>query len=310
MTVSSDLDLIFVYDNPRGLAASDGAKPLPTGQYFARLSQRLLNAVTAQTAEGRLYEIDLRLRPSGASGPIAVHIDAFAQYQHEAAWTWEQMALTRARAVAGPTRLVDAVNNIRRDVLTGPVDPVALAADVADMRSRIEREFPAEGIWSLKYVRGGLIDCEFLCQFMQLRFAAGQPSVLHRTAADAYRALGDALCLDTDVADELGRHLRLLHNVDGLLRLCLERDAAGSTIPTGLGAALAHMVGATDVAGVERTLAHAQRRVLGYFEEWIERPALTAPADYKPGPRSAAALTDRRQSAPVPGTTNGAPGGG
>lgn len=289
MTVSSDLDLIFVYDNPNGAAVSDGAKALPVSQYFARLGQRLLNAVTAETAQGRLYEMDLRLRPSGASGPIAVHIDAFAQYQRETAWTWEQMALTRARVVAGPPRLAEAVDTIRREVLTRRVDPVALAADIDDMRKRIEKEFPSPGIWSLKYVRGGLIDCEFLCQFMQLRFAGDKPQVLHQSASHAFRSLGEAGCLDPTAADELGAHLSLYRNVYGLLRLCLEREATGSAIPSGLGAALAHMAGAADLAGVERSLAHAQRRVLTYFEEWIERPASAAPPDYKPGPRSAAA---------------------
>ena len=245
MTVSSDLDLVFVYDNPRGATVSDGAKPLPVNQYFARLSQRVLNAVTAQTAEGRLYEIDLRLRPSGTSGPIPVHVDAFASYQRDAAWTWEQMALTRARVVVGPPRLVAVVDGIRKEVLTRRADPVALAAD--------------------------------------------QPQVLRQSASRAFRELGAAGCLDVHAAEELGAHLQLFHNVYGLLRLCLEREATGPSIPAGLGAALAHMVGAPDLARVERTLSDAQDRVLAYFEEWIERPAGAAPANYKPGPRSAAA---------------------
>jgi glutamate-ammonia-ligase adenylyltransferase len=294
MTASSDLDLIFVYDNPGGIPASDGAKPLPVSQYFARLSQRLLSALTAQTAEGRLYEIDLRLRPSGVSGPIAVHIDAFGQYQRETAWTWEQMALTRGRVVTGPPRLVEAVDNIRRNVLTRPIDPVALAADVADMRARIEKEFPAREVWSLKYVRGGLIDCEFLCQFMQLRFAAAHPRVLHQSTSGAFRELGAAGCIEADLAQELDAHLHLFHNVYGLLRLCLDREATGPTIPTGLGAALAHVAGAADLAGVERALAQAERRVLTLFEDWVERPASAAQPGYKPGPRSADAPRDRR----------------
>jgi glutamate-ammonia-ligase adenylyltransferase len=199
------------------------------------------------------------------------------------------MALTRARVVVGPPRLVAVVDGIRKEVLTRRADPVALAADVADMRRRIAKEFPAAAVWSLKYVRGGLIDCEFLCQFLQLRFAADQPQVLRQSASRAFRELGAAGCLDVHAAEELGAHLQLFHNVYGLLRLCLEREATGPSIPAGLGAALAHMVGAPDLARVERTLSDAQDRVLAYFEEWIERPAGAAPANYKPGPRSAAA---------------------
>ena len=97
MTAASDLDLILLYDFDDEATASDGPRPLPGGQYYARLTQRLLAALSAPTAEGTLYEVDFRLRPSGKSGPLATHIDAFAAYQAKEAWTWEHMALTRAR---------------------------------------------------------------------------------------------------------------------------------------------------------------------------------------------------------------------
>src|SRR5439155_12192619 len=112
MTLASDLDLILLYDAPDSSEGSDGPHPLPVTTYFARLSQRLIGAITAMTGEGRLYEVDMRLRPSGASGPIASSLSGFALYQREAAWTWEHMALTRARPVAGdvaPRRRVDEV---------------------------------------------------------------------------------------------------------------------------------------------------------------------------------------------------------
>ncbi len=105
MTLASDLDLILIYDAPAGSEVSDGPHPLPVAGYYARLSQRLIGAITAPTAEGRLYEVDMRLRPSGESGPIASSLAAFARYQREAAWTWEHMALTRARPVAGDAEL-------------------------------------------------------------------------------------------------------------------------------------------------------------------------------------------------------------
>src|SRR6202007_2059016 len=110
------LDLILIYDVPAGRESSDGPRPLAVASYYARLSQRLIGAITAPTAEGRLYAVDMRLRPSGASGPIASSLAGFARYQRESAWTWEHMALTRARPVAGAAelrqRIADAIGSV------------------------------------------------------------------------------------------------------------------------------------------------------------------------------------------------------
>ena len=122
MTLASDLDLILIYDAPRWPRRPDGAstgpRPLAVSTYYARLSQRLISAITAPTAEGRLYEVDMRLRPSGNSGPIASSLAAFAQYQRDGAWTWEHMALTRARPVAGDPALCQRVAAAIRAALT------------------------------------------------------------------------------------------------------------------------------------------------------------------------------------------------
>src|SRR6185437_13366199 len=120
MTVTSDLDLIIVYDAPDGIELSDGERPLPVSTYFARLSQRFINAITAITPEGSLYEVDMRLRPSGTKGPLASSLAAFRRYHAELAWTWEQMALTRARVVGGPAALGDEIMASVRDVLLRP----------------------------------------------------------------------------------------------------------------------------------------------------------------------------------------------
>src|SRR4029077_3994366 len=122
---------------PSGVEASDGARPLSVSAYYARLSQRLIGAVTARTAEGRRYEFDMRLRPSGSSGPIASSLDAFAQYQRDAAWTWERMALTRARPVAGDVGWCQRIDEAIRTALTAPRDASGLLVDVADMRERL-----------------------------------------------------------------------------------------------------------------------------------------------------------------------------
>src|SRR5262249_7855669 len=112
MTPTSDLDLILIYDCAEDAEQSDGQRPLAAPAYYARLTQRYINALTALTSEGALYEVDMRLRPSGTSGPLATSLAAFRRYHDEDAWTWEQMALTRARVIAGPRPLADQVTGL------------------------------------------------------------------------------------------------------------------------------------------------------------------------------------------------------
>src|SRR5208282_3760669 len=137
MTFVSDLDLTLIYDAPDSGESTGGARPLPVTAYYARLCQRFINALTALTAEGNLYEVDMRLRPSGLAGPIASRLEAFRRSHREMAWTWEHMALTRARVVAGPEALRRRVMDEVRAVLTRQREPARLASEVADMRRRI-----------------------------------------------------------------------------------------------------------------------------------------------------------------------------
>ncbi len=167
MTASSDLDLIVVYDHAPD-TLSDGARPLPPSQYYARLTQRLTAALAAPTAEGVAYEVDLRLRPSGRAGPLATHVEAFAAYQLNEAWTWEHMAMSRGRAIAGDAELMRRVSGVLDALVAKKRDPATLAADVASMRARIEREKATAGPFDVKLVRGGLMDCEFAAQFLVL----------------------------------------------------------------------------------------------------------------------------------------------
>ena len=183
MTLRSDLDLIMVYDVPPGLTASDGPKPLSANEYFIRLTQRMINAVTAPTGEGRLYDIDMRLRPSGKSGPLAISLEYFIRYQLNDAWTWEHMALTRARVIHGPPELASRLEAAVREILTRPRDPDKVLRDVAEMRVRIEKEFGTTDIWEVKYIRGGTIDVEFIAQYLMLRHASEHPEILSSDAA-------------------------------------------------------------------------------------------------------------------------------
>ena len=165
MTVSSDLDLIVIYD-AEGEEASDGRRPLPVTVYYARLTQALISALSAPTSEGVLYKVDMRLRPSGRSGPVATSLAAFRRYQAEEAWTWEHLALTRARVVAGPADLGEEVAAAITAVLAHPHDAAKVLADAADMRRRLAEahETAAADPWEVKLGPGRMMDIELLAQ--------------------------------------------------------------------------------------------------------------------------------------------------
>ncbi|MEM8854374.1 MAG: bifunctional [glutamine synthetase] adenylyltransferase/[glutamine synthetase]-adenylyl-L-tyrosine phosphorylase [Pseudomonadota bacterium] len=164
MTATSDLDLVFLYNCAPEAGQSDGEKGLPPGHYYARLAQRVVAALSAPTAKGSLYEVDLRLRPSGRSGPLATHITSFERYHAESAWVWEHLALTRARVVAGDGALGVRARVAVDQATTRHRDREALVADVLAMRKRLADQ-SAEG---LKHAPGGQVDIEFIAQFLQL----------------------------------------------------------------------------------------------------------------------------------------------
>ncbi len=168
LTHASDLDVIFIYDGEQ-TAESDGERPLGATLYFNRLAQRVIAALSVPTAEGALYEVDTRLRPQGAQGPLAVSLDAFARYQREEAWTWEHMALTRARALTGPSEARGKFNEIVSSVLQMERDESELRTAVLKMRDEMAAHKTPRGPLDVKLHRGGLIDFEFLVHYLQLR---------------------------------------------------------------------------------------------------------------------------------------------
>ena len=163
LTANSDLDMIVIYD-PDRVEVSDGKRPLPARLYFARLTQAMITAMTAPMAQGKLYEVDMRLRPSGNQGPVATSLASFESYQTTEAWVWEHLALIRADVVAGPEPLAEDVIDVRARVLTAPKDVQKVLADVADMRARIAVTKVPEGIWDAKIGPGRLQDIELMAQ--------------------------------------------------------------------------------------------------------------------------------------------------
>jgi glutamate-ammonia-ligase adenylyltransferase len=276
MTPSSDLDLILIYGAPDGSDSSDGDKQLAVPTYYGRLCQRLIGAITALTAEGRLYEVDMRLRPSGASGPIATSLAHFAHYQREEAWTWEHMALTRARPVAGDARLCRRTEAAIAAALSVPHDPVELVDDVADMRRRVADEHPRPAPLDLRNRRGGLVDLEFVVQYLMLREAAAKPAVLRRDIAGALSALGDAGVLEPSAVQKLSGALDLLRAVGVFVTLLFDGVPDAAALAGPAGATLARCVGAIDFARLDADISAACAGVLAWYERLIAEPARQA----------------------------------
>jgi glutamate-ammonia-ligase adenylyltransferase len=271
MTASSDVDLILVYDFAGELTQSDGARPLYGSQYFARLTQRLISALSAQTNYGALYRVDMRLRPSGRSGPVATPIEGFRHYQEHEAWTWEHLALTRARVVSASPAFAARVERVIADVLCRRRDARMVAQDVVEMRAAIAADKGDSDRWDLKYVAGGLIDLEFLAQYLQLIHAADHPDILDTSTV---RALNKAwrlgLVAPAD-AEVLRPAARLYHNLTQILRLCLAgRFDAKSAGPELLGL-LVRAADVPDFATLEAHLAETQGRVRASFEAILGR---------------------------------------
>ncbi|HEX5321668.1 MAG TPA: bifunctional [glutamine synthetase] adenylyltransferase/[glutamine synthetase]-adenylyl-L-tyrosine phosphorylase [Stellaceae bacterium] len=270
MSLTSDLDLILVYDVPDAAEMSDGPRPLAPSTYYGRLGQRLIGAVTAPTAEGRLYEVDMRLRPSGESGPIATSIEAFAHYQRDEAWTWEHMALTRARPVAGDAEIFGAVADTIAGALQRPRDRRALVADVASMRRRVAEQHPRPSPWDLRSRRGGLVDIEFIVQYLILRDA---PQIAPCGIAAAIETLPS---LPPRAVQELGVAVRLLRHVQALLALLFDGPPDPKAL-TGMHAAtLARCAGAVDFPRLDAEISQACARGREWYDRLVARPARRA----------------------------------
>jgi [glutamine synthetase] adenylyltransferase / [glutamine synthetase]-adenylyl-L-tyrosine phosphorylase len=269
MTASSDLDLIAVYDFDPAAIQSGGAKPLSPVHYYTRFTQRLISALSAPTAEGTLYEVDMRLRPSGQKGPVATQLSGFADYQINEAWTWEHLALTRARVITGSQDLRRSIEAEIRTVLVRPRDRAKIAADVLDMRKRIEAEKGTENIWDMKQVRGGLVDLEFIAQYLQLIHAGARPDILDQNTIGAYQKLMRAALLDAAAAEKLIEASRLLHNLTQILRLCIEGAFDPATAPSGLKELLARAGDAPSFAALESCLKETLAEVAVLFSRLI-----------------------------------------
>ena len=269
MTAASDLDLILLYDFADGAPGSDGERSLSGGQYYARLTQRLVAALSVPTGEGRLYEVDFRLRPSGHSGPLATSIDSFASYQKSEAWTWEHLALTRARVVAGDKSLARKATAAIGEIIAQKRQPKKLVADVVEMRRTIETEKGHGGLWDIKLAPGGLIDIEFVAQYLQLRYGSRHPDIIATETEICLSRAAAAKLLSAKDADILLPALRLYHGLTQLIRLCVDEPFRPDDAPEGLKLLLARTAEVPDFARLEAHLGETQLAVRAAFESVV-----------------------------------------
>ena len=201
----SDLDLVFLFDAPPD-AMSGGARPLEAGRWYARLAQKFVALLGAVTGAGRLYDVDVRLRPDGAKGLLVSSLSSYREYQRERAWTWEHQALVRARRVAGDDSLLDAFDLIREQTLSQPRDAGTLRGEVGDMRLKMRAELDRSDAarFDLKQGAGGLVDLEFLLQYLTLQHAAAHPGLsAPRDTPGLIEALRASSLFDDATADAL-----------------------------------------------------------------------------------------------------------
>jgi glutamate-ammonia-ligase adenylyltransferase len=265
MTAASDLDLIFVYDVPGAHEHSDGPQPMPVIVYYARLAQRLIAALTVLTAAGGLYEVDMRLRPTGNKGPVAVSLESFRRYHETEAWTWERLALTRARAITGSPDLCHEVEQVIGATLTATTDPAKLITDAREMRQKLAAQFPGKNRWDLKFAPGGLIDIEFVAQTLQLRDAPAHPDLLDTNtiaALNKLRALGALKAADADTLLEASAFQQALTQV---LRIAVDGTLDPQAVTPGLKALLLRAVDAADFDVLQQRLAELQTQARAIF---------------------------------------------
>jgi [glutamine synthetase] adenylyltransferase / [glutamine synthetase]-adenylyl-L-tyrosine phosphorylase len=270
MTASSDLDLILLYDFDPDAPDSDGPRSLNGAHYFARFTQRLISAFTTRTNYGVLYEIDMRLRPSGRAGPLASHISSFAEYQEREAWTWEHMALTRARVISAAPAFRSRIEKVIRDALTRPRDAAGVAHDVADMRRAIALEKGEDDLWDLKYAAGGMVDIDFIAQYLQLLHAAAKPEILDVSTLQVLDNAEQLGVLPHASAEVLRSAERLYHDLTQILRLCVSGRFNPESSGEDLLRLMARAGDAPDFSSLEARVKETQAEVRRVFQAVVE----------------------------------------
>jgi len=269
MTAASDVDLMVIYDASETSVAAPASGALDAVTWASRFVRRFLAAISTPTEEGALYEVDMQLRPSGAKGPAAVSLSAFRNYHDGDAWTWEKMALVKARVIAGSPALRAAVTAEIEKILRQPRAPAATARDVAAMRRRLAEAKPAAGPFDLKAVEGGATDLDFIVQHLTLVTAPAGALVLHPETARAIDALEAAAALATKDAALLRQAHRLFEATAQIARAA----SGGAFAPGGAAEPVRRMMtalyGAASLPDAEQRLIALENSVKAVYEEIV-----------------------------------------
>ncbi len=265
MTFSSDIDLVFIYEVPDFEHWSDGEKSFTASVYFNRFAQRFLHALTFLGNDGRLYEVDTRLRPSGKQGLLAVSVRALDHYFTELAWTFEYMAFTKARVVCANSTLGEKLSAFICEQVRKPRDAAKLKTDVCDMRERMEAEFGTKNPWHIKYVRGGLVDLDFIAQYLLLLHAPSTPGAQPGSTRQTIVWLRQNGLLASDIADSLLAADHFLGQIFNMLRLCTDSDFDDRTTPPGLKKLLCQAVGSPDFETLTTQLITIEQDVYRHY---------------------------------------------
>lgn len=266
LTPSSDLDLMLLYDTPPDAEASHGGKPLDRVTWHVRFTQRLIAALTVPTRRGTLYQVDMRLRPSGNKSPVATQFAGFEAYHAGEAEIWEEMALTRARVVAGDPALAARTEAAIRAILTRRREPAKVAAAVSEMRALIAREKGEKNPWDLKLAAGGLTDLDFLAQFLVLAHAADHPGLLVPDTGSVFVAARAAGLLSAPNAEALGEANRLIGDVQLWQRFTVEEAFDPAAVPARVLARIATAVGRPDTRVLRAELDEMRAGVRAIFK--------------------------------------------
>ena len=265
MTLQSDLDLILICDCPDFSALSDGDKPLDADRWFARAARRLTSGLSAPSAEGELYEVDTRLRPSGNAGPLVTKFTSFVDYQLNQAWNWEHMALTRGRVLAGGDKLRQKVEAAIGDILSAPRDMAKLAQDAEDMRQRLRTHQPQAGPFDIRRGDGGLVDVEFIAQSLQLAHGAQHDGLLvPQPLPQILSALKSADCLERDAHDGLQAAAACFLSLRQIASLCLEDDETAP--PAAIAGLLLEALNEPDMSRLSHVIEQHRAHVAACFE--------------------------------------------
>jgi len=268
MTATSDLDFILLYSTPQGIEESNGVRPLAPSHYFARLTQRLIAALAAPTAAGLLYEADMRLRPSGNAGPLATSFSGFTTYQSRDAWTWEHLALTRARVVCADAGFEDEIDAAIAEILSAPRDRGKLVADVIDMRARLLRDRKPRHPFDLKLADGGLMELDFIAQSAQL-IGYTQIGLRHEPAPAIYARMSELGWLPE--AERLSQIHLAFSTILQAMSACLVEPFNEANWTDAFRDLLARMCAAPDFAFLAADVEQMKREVAAAAAAWYAR---------------------------------------